>query len=51
VTQQGWSFDAVSGTVKGPGGLCLDNRTIGSYDNEPIPSTENNQFQVRIFHS
>ena len=46
-TQQGWSYDATSGTIRGPGGLCLDNRTIGTYKGAPIPSQENNQFQLK----
>ena len=45
-TQQGWSYDAGSSTVKGPGGLCLDNRTA-SYKGASIPQQENGQMQLR----
>ena len=50
-TQQGWSWvpsaHGSSGTIKGPGALCLDNRTTGVYNGVPIPDQENNQFQLR----
>ena len=45
-TQQGWSYDAGSSTVKGPGGLCLDNRT-DSYKGASVPQQENGQMQLR----
>jgi hypothetical protein len=45
-TQQGWGYDAASGAVKGPGGLCLDNRT-DTYIGVSIPQPENGQMQLR----
>ena len=45
-TQRGWSYDASTSTVKGPGGLCLDNRTQ-TFKGSAVPQPENGQFQLR----
>eukprot|EP01052_Picozoa_sp_SAG31_P025121 SAG31_NODE_2184_length_6244_cov_3.004882_3_plen_224_part_00 len=45
-TQRGWSYSRSSNTIKGPGGLCLDNRT-NVIAGRAIPQPENGQFQLR----
>ena len=46
-SQRGWAWDANSGVVHGPGGLCLDNRSQGVYHGAAIPQPEVGQMQLR----